>query len=52
MPAPFRRLFDDHFILSKEFKKTGITDVETGLINAILGVNSGKCFKNLDIFQC
>lgn len=42
MPRPFRKLFDDHFILSKEFKATGITDVETGLINAILGVNFGE----------
>ncbi|XP_067935972.1 nuclear receptor ROR-beta-like [Watersipora subatra] len=40
MPVPFQKLFDDHFILSSEFRVTGITDEETGLINAILGVNS------------
>ena len=41
MPPRFRQLFDDHFILSREFKMVGITDIETGLINAILGVNAG-----------
>lgn len=44
MPLPFRKLFDDYFLLSQEFKQTGITDIETSLINAILGVNSCKYY--------
>ena len=42
MPVPFRKLFDDYFALSQEFRQTGITDIETSLINAILGVNSSE----------
>lgn len=42
MPAPFQHLFDDHFVLSREFQKAGIDDNETGLLNAVIGVNSGK----------
>lgn len=42
MPAPFQNLFNDHLNLALEFQKSGITDNETGLLNAILGVNSGR----------
>ena len=42
MPAPFQKLFDDQFILSMEFRNSGITDEETALLNAVLAVASGK----------
>ncbi|KAF6017499.1 NR1D2 [Bugula neritina] len=40
LPPPIRMLFEDYFVLSKEFKTSCITDTETGLLNALLGVNS------------
>lgn len=41
-PGPFQKLFEDQFVLAKEFQPVQITDIETGLLNALLGVNSGK----------